>query len=110
MWRIPVAALAALMLFVPTDPLPAATLPSRDPLVVIPLLRQITARDNFARIDQILGRRDLDDSTEFIDAIYQLTDASSIEVKASLDGTTIYYIHHRINYAPDGVESLYERP
>lgn len=73
----------------------AAPLPSRDPHVVIPLLRAFHEHGSFARIEQILGAPDTDIGSGFSISVFHLKDGSSVYVKASPSRNRIYTIDRR---------------
>jgi len=70
------------------------SLPSRDSLVVLPLLRKFSSADHFKSILKILGEEDMDLGSVFLDTAFKLTDNSMIFVFASTDGNTVYSITH----------------
>ena len=72
----------------------ASSLPSRKAAVVLPLLRQFSAKDNYARVTQILGKEDSDIGAAYRDCVFRLDDSTYIAVKASLDGKKVYFVHH----------------
>ncbi len=84
----------------------ADTLPSRDPQVVVPLLRAWAEHGSFARLEQILGRPDLETISGFAIAEFRLADGTSVYVKTTPAHHRIYMISRS---APGGLQqTLYE--
>jgi hypothetical protein len=84
----------------------AAPLPSRDPQVVVPMLRAWHEHGSFARLERILGKPDVDIGSAFSITLFRLADGTSIYVKATPSRNRIYTISRR---APGGLaQTLYE--
>jgi hypothetical protein len=66
------------------------SLPSRDPGVVVPLLRVVPRQDAYPRVQEILGQPDMDVGSAFHVYLYTLSDQSQITV--STDGAQVFYI------------------
>jgi len=101
-------ALAGMLLFSECARADDTTLPSRKPDVVLPLLKQFSETDGLAKITHILGKEDFDTAGSFLNPEFKLTDGTTIEVKATLQGR-VYYIGHRINFGADGTQIIYQR-
>jgi hypothetical protein len=84
----------------------AGTLPSRDPQVIVPLLRAWHEHGSFARLEQILGAPDDESISGFSIATFRLKDGTSIYVKATPSHNRIF----GISRSAPGVlaENLYE--
>jgi hypothetical protein len=109
MHRILISALAVtLLLAVFAHATDASSLPSRKASVVLPLLKQFSSKNGYAKILQILGKEDLDDGSAFLNCIFKLDDGTSIEVEASPNGKPVYYIHRRLNDGANGIQVIYE--
>jgi len=76
-------------------------LPSRNPFVVLPLLKKFSSKDDYSRITQILGKEDFDIGSAFREPVFNLTDGTSIRAKVSLDGKRLFFIKY-------GNDSLYK--
>jgi hypothetical protein len=84
----------------------ADSLPSREPGVVLPVLQAWHEHESFARIEQILGKPDMDIGSAFSIAIFRLSDGTSIYVKSTPSRNRIYSISRS---KPGGLaETLYE--
>ena len=62
-----------------------AALPSRDPKVVLPLLKKFNEHSGNRRVVEILGKPDDDLVSGFSIRVYRLTDSTSIYVKSTSD-------------------------
>ncbi len=84
----------------------ADSLPSRDPRVVVPLLRAWHEHGSFAHLEHILGRPDTETISGLSLSEFRLSDGSSIYVHATPSHNRIYTITRR---APAGLaQMLYE--
>jgi len=84
----------------------ADALPSRDPQVVVPLLRAWHEPGGFARLEHILGRPDTDIGSAFSITVFRLNDGTSIYVKATPSRNRIYTISRS---SPGGLsQTIYE--
>jgi len=70
----------------------ADALPSRDPQVVVPLLRAWHEHGSFAHLEHILGRPDMDIGSAFSITVFRLNDGTSVYVKAAPGRERIYTI------------------
>jgi hypothetical protein len=61
------------------------TLPSRKASVILPLLKAFHPKDGYSRIEQILGKEDVDVGNAIKDCFYRLDDGTSIRVRAQGD-------------------------
>ncbi len=81
-------------------------LPSRDPQVVVPLLRTWHEHGSFARLEHILGRPDAETISGFSLTEFRLADGTSIYVHATPSRNRIYNISRS---APGSLaQTLYE--
>jgi hypothetical protein len=92
MYRILISALAGVLLLPAfahaTD---AGSLPSRKADVDLPLLKQFSSKDNYSKIEQILGKPDKDIGSGVYIFIYLLDDSTSISVSTP-DRNTVFGI------------------
>jgi len=94
MHRILIVALASVLLFPMLAHATNATLlPSRKAAVVLPLLKQFSPKDGYARIVQILGKEDVDAGNAIHDCFYWLDDGTNIRVRA--EGNEVLSIFHQ---------------
>jgi hypothetical protein len=100
--------LLPVLLFALLAPLAAqgASLPSRDPQVVLPLLERWHEHKGFFQLEHILGRADRETISGFAITIFDLTDGTSIYVSSTPSHNRIFTIRRS---APGGLaETLYE--
>jgi hypothetical protein len=84
----------------------ADSLPSREPQVVVPLLKAWHEHGSFGHLEQILGRPDGESISGFSVTEFRLADGTSVYVKATPSHNRIYTISRS---APGGLaETLYE--
>jgi hypothetical protein len=84
----------------------SSRLPSRDPAVVLPLLRALPATSTYPDVCHILGTPELDIGSSSPNAIFTLTDGSHVHVKTTrvaapdqvfkLTTITLYLPHHSV--------------
>jgi len=85
----------------------ADALPSRDPQVVVPLLRAWSEHGSFAHLEHILGRPDTETISGFSLTEFRLADGTSIYVHATPSRNRIYTISRR---APGSLAQLLYEP
>jgi hypothetical protein len=84
----------------------SATLPSRDPQVVLPLLARWHEHKGFFQLEHILGRADSETISGFAITVFNLSDGTSIYVSSTPSHNRIFTIRRS---APGGLaETLYE--
>jgi hypothetical protein len=96
------------LLFALTLPLTArtATLPSRDPQVVLPLLERWHEHKGFFQLEHILGRADSQTISGFAISVFALRDGTSLYVSSTPSHNRIFTIRRS---APGRLaETLYE--
>jgi hypothetical protein len=108
MHRILISAFAGLLLFPAfvhaTD---ASSLPSRKAAVVLPLLQKISSKDDYPKIEQILGKPDMDIGSGIYVYVFRLDDSTSVMVGTS-DPKSVFYIH-RTGHGVDGEQVIYKK-
>jgi hypothetical protein len=70
----------------------ATPLPSRDPQVVVPLLRAFHEHEGFGTIERILGRPDTDIGSAYSITVFRLEDGTSVYVKATPSRNRVFAI------------------
>jgi hypothetical protein len=85
----------------------AEALPSRDPQVVVPLLRAWHEHGSFAHLEHILGRPDTETISGFSLTEFRLSDGTSIYVHATPNRNRVYTISRR---APGGLAHMLYDP
>ena len=84
----------------------AESLPSRDPQVVVPLLRAFHEHEGFGRVMGILGRPEEEAISGYSITVFRLEDGTSVYVKATPSHNRIFCISRS---APGGLaEMLYD--
>jgi hypothetical protein len=102
---VPKLLLPLLLLVLPFC-LRAATLPSRDPQVVLPLLERWHEHKGFFQLEHILGRADSQTLSGFAVSVFALRDGTSIYVSSTPSHNRVFTIRRS---APGGLaETLYE--